>query len=295
MSARPFRFGIVAARAQSGVAWAESTRRLESVGVDVLLMPDRLESILAAIPALAMAAAATQSLRLGTYVLADGRHNAAQIAHDSATLDFLSGGRFELGLGTGVSQADFVRAGLPFASPGQRIEHLAATIGAVRGFWEEFGAGGPQHYPAPAQRPGPPILVGGGGKRLLTVAAQEADIVSIGLSRGDFSAESLAGRIGWIRAAAGERLDAIELSINLAVVIGEGEVAPHVRGRLRQFMQADVDELIEACSPFVLAGSTAGMAEQLLALREETGISYIMTADDQLGTFGPIIAQLAGK
>ena len=111
MSTPPFRFGIVAARTGGGAAWVEMARHLESSGVATLLVPDRLTSILAPIPALAAAAAATSTLRLGTYVLATGRHPAAQIAHDSATLDFLSGGRFELGLGTGVSAEDFVRAG----------------------------------------------------------------------------------------------------------------------------------------------------------------------------------------
>ena len=138
-------------------------------------------------------------------------------------------------------------------------------------------------------------MIGGDGKRLLTLAAREADIVSIGTRRGDFSRAILDERIGWVREAAGERLNAIELSINLAVVVGEGAIAPHVRGRLRQFMNADVDQLVREQSPFALAGSVAVMAEQLLALREETGISYIMTADDQLGTFAPVIARLQGS
>src|SRR6476646_3835207 len=103
MTTRPFRFGVVAARARSGADWAEQARRLEGSGYNVLLMPDRLSGVLAPAPALAAAAAVTTRLRIGTYVLAAGRHNAAQIAHDAATLDFLSGGRFELGLGTGVS------------------------------------------------------------------------------------------------------------------------------------------------------------------------------------------------
>ena len=295
MPTRPFRFGVVAARAQSGAAWAEMARRVEASGYAIILMPDRLTSVLAPIPALAAAAAATTTLRIGTFVMASGRHNAAQIAHDTATLDFLSGGRFELGLGTGVSEEDFRRAGLDYAPAGARVTGLGETIGAVKEFWREFAQDGPQSYPAPVQRPGPPLLIGGGGKRLLALAAREADIVSVGTGRGALGPEALAERVGWLREAAGERFAALELSINLAAVIGERPIAPAMRWRARTFLGTDPEELVAQRSPFVLAGSTDAMAEQLLALREELGISYFMTSEDQLGVFTPVMERLIGR
>jgi probable F420-dependent oxidoreductase len=294
MTTRPFRFGVVSARARSGADWAEQARRLEGSGYSTLLMPDRLNSVLAPLPALAAAAAVTTSLRIGTYVLVGGRHNAAQIAHDTATLDFLSGGRFELGLGTGVSEGDFDRAGLPFGSAGTRLTQLEETIGAVRGFWQEFASGDPRQYPAPQQRPGPPIMLGGNGKRLLSLAARLADGVSIGGSKGTLGPDALAERIDWVRQEAGERFSSLEFSINVAAVVGAQPVPDYVRGRVRAFLGAEIEDLVRGESPFVLAGSTDTICDRLLALRERFGLSYILTADDQAATLMPVVARLAG-
>jgi probable F420-dependent oxidoreductase len=295
MTTRPFRFGVVSARARSGADWAEQARRLESSGFNVLLMPDRLNSVLSPIPALASAAAVTTNLRIGTYVLAAGRHNAAQIAHDSATLDFLSGGRFELGLGTGVSEGDFQRANLPFGSAGDRLTQLAETIGAVKGFWREFASGDPRNYPAPQQRPGPPVMVAGNGKRLLTLAAREADGVSIGGSKGTLGLEAFAERIAWVRQEAGDRFSSLEVSINVAAVVGAQPLADHVRGRVRAFLGAEIEDLVREESPFVLAGSTAAICDRLITLRERFGLSYILTADDQIGALAPVVERLSGR
>lgn len=295
MTTRPFRFGVVSARARSGADWAEQARRLEGSGFNTLLMPDRLNGVLAPLPALAAAAAVTTTLRIGTYVLVGGRHNAAQIAHDTATLDFLSGGRFELGLGTGVSEDDFRRAGLPFDSAGARLTQLEATIAAVKGFWREFASGDPRQYPAPQQHPGPPIMLGGNGKRLLSLAAREADGVSIGGSKGTLGPDAFAERIAWVRQEAGERFAALELSINVAAVLGEQPLADHVRGRVRAFLGAEIEALVREGSPFVLAGSTAAICERLIGLRERFGLSYILTADDQAGVLVPVVERLAGR
>src|SRR5690242_18326733 len=128
MNRRAFRFGVVAARARSGADWVALARRAEEIGYATLLMPDRIGHTLSPLPALAVAAAATRSLRLGTFVIANGLRNPSLLAAECATLDFLSNGRFELGLGTGVSEEDFRRAGIDFGRPGARIERLAETI-----------------------------------------------------------------------------------------------------------------------------------------------------------------------
>src|SRR5438093_713781 len=133
MTVRPFRFGVVTAQAQSGEAWLAKARRVEQLGFSTLLMPDRLVGpILSTIPALAAAAAATRSLRVGTYVLANGLRNPVLLAREAATLDLVSGGRFELGLGTGVSEDDFRAAGIPYERPGARVELLAEALGIVK-------------------------------------------------------------------------------------------------------------------------------------------------------------------
>ncbi|HEY8601021.1 MAG TPA: TIGR03621 family F420-dependent LLM class oxidoreductase [Thermomicrobiales bacterium] len=295
MTTRPFRFGVVSARARSGADWAEQARRLEGAGFNTLLMPDRLNGVLAPLPALSAAAAVTTNLRIGTYVLVGGRHNAAQIAHDTATLDFLSGGRFELGLGTGVSEDDFRRAGLPFGTAGERLTQLAGTIAAVQGFWREFASGDPRHYPVPQQRPGPPIMLGGNGKRLLSLAARQADGVSIGGSKGTLGPDTFAERIAWVREEAGTRFSSLEISINVAAVVGAHPPADHVRGRVRAFLGAEIEALVREESPFVLAGSTDAICDRLLALRERFGLSYILTADDQARALAPVVERLAGR
>ena len=132
LNRHPFRFGVVAARAASGAEWLSIARRIEALGYSTLLMPDRPGRVLAPLSALAAAATATTSLRVGTFVLANGLRNAAVLASECATLDFLSNGRFELGLGTGVSEEDFQRASIEYGRPGERIERLERRSGSSR-------------------------------------------------------------------------------------------------------------------------------------------------------------------
>src|SRR6266849_3211248 len=125
MTNRHFRFGVVTARARSTEEWTARARHIEELGYSVLLLPDRLGRVLAPMPALAVAAVATHTLRVGTFVLANGLRTPMVLARDAVTLDFLSGGRFELGIGTGVSEEDFREAGVSFERPGIRVERLA--------------------------------------------------------------------------------------------------------------------------------------------------------------------------
>ena len=298
MMQRPFRFGVVAARAESGAAWVSLARRIEESGYSTLLMPDRLGGVLSPVPALAAAAAVTRSLRIGSFVLVGGLRSAAQVAHDAATLDFLSGGRFELGLGAGVSEEDFRRAGVPFESPRVRIARLGETIAAIKAIWSDQAEGGAQRYPAPVQKPRPPILIGASGKRLLALAAQEADSVSIGsigAGKEALSEHALAERVEWLRQQAGERLPELELGVNLAAVVSDAPPSQQLRGRLRAFFAVEVEELVSIRSPFVVAGSAGEMCAQLLERRERFGISSITIADDLMEAFAPVVERLAGR
>ncbi len=211
-ASRPFRFGVVAAQARSAEEWTARARRIESLGYATLLVPDGLRYTLAPLPALAAAAAVTTSLRVGTYVIANDFRNPVLLAKEAATVDLVSGGRFELGLGVGRPAAaeDNRMLGLAFDSGGVRVARLAESLALIKPLLagETATASGP-HYaaagaaisPGPVQQPRPPILIAGSGRRLLSLAAREADIVALGVAPAEGEA-GVAERIGWLREAA---------------------------------------------------------------------------------------------
>ena len=296
MTHRRFRFGVVAAQAPSGDEWIEKARRIEELGYVTLLMPDRLLGpVFSPIPALAVAAAATNSLRVGTFVLPAGWRNPVLLARECATLDFLSGGRFEPGLGAGLGEEDSRRAGFLDEGPGARVDRLAKTLGVLRSI-----LGGEEQdmadlrYPPPIREGGPPILVAAGSRRSLALAAREADIVSLGI-RPDRGEEVLAERIGWLRSEAEERFPRLELNINLLAAVGEGVPQDRVRQRVRHLFGVDLDDIIRAGSPFVVSGSTEEMCEQLRGLRQRLGISYVTVPDDLIEAFAPVVERLRGS
>jgi probable F420-dependent oxidoreductase len=295
MTDRRFRFGVVAAQASSGEEWVEKARRIEELGYATLLMPHRLLGpVLSPIPALAVAAAATRFLRLGTFVLSAGWRNPVLLARECATLDFLSGGRFEPGLGAGLGDEDSRRAGFPDEGPGARVDRLAETLVILRGILGGEGDMADLRYPPPVQQPRPPILVAAGGKRSLALAAREADIVTLGV-RPDRGEEVLTERIGWLRSEAGDQFPRLELNINLLAVVGEGSLPDRVRQRIRGLFGVDLNDIVRAGSPFVVSGSTEEMCEQIVGLRERLGISYITVPDDLMDAFAPVVERLRGN
>jgi probable F420-dependent oxidoreductase len=304
MSRRPFRFGVVTAGARSRDEWLAKARRAEQLGYATLLMPDRLGVPLSPLPALAAAAAATQSLHLGPFVLAAGLRNPVLLAKECATLALLSGGRFEVGLGAGVGADDFQMAGVPFEQPGARVDRLAETIGIVKTLLsgEEVNAGGAHYHTAsarlvpPPQQPRPPILVAGSGRRVLSLAAREADVVGLGVSPADDDA-AVSAKIEWVRDAAGDRFPDLELLLSLAAIEHDvpPEVLARVRGRMRTYMRVDVDHLLQARVPSVLAGAPDDMCDQLLSRRERLGISYVTVPDDLMEPFAPVVERLSGR
>src|SRR3990172_363620 len=229
-----FRFGIQTSRAPSREEWVDKVRRIEELGFSSLFIPDHFNNQFAPIPALMAAADATSSLRVGTLVLDNDFRHPLVLAKELATLDVLSGGRVEAGLGAGWMVSDYEQSGMPFERPGVRISRLEEAVKIMKGLFAEgpFTFSG-KHYrvtnhegtPKPVQKPHPPFLIGGGGRRVLTLAAKEADIVGVNFSLAEGvvnpavavtrSAAATAEENAWIREAAGDRLDELELNVTV--------------------------------------------------------------------------------
>jgi probable F420-dependent oxidoreductase len=312
MRRRPFRFGVNVRTAASGAEWAGKARQVEALGYAVLLVPDHLADLLAPMPALAAAAAATTRLRVGTAVLNNDFRHPVLTAREAATLDVLSDGRLELGLGAGHMQSEYAQAGLGFDPGAIRVERLAEAVVVVKRLLE----GEPltfvgRHYrvtdhtihPRPVQRPRPPVFIGGNAPRLLTVAAREADIVGftgIAFRRGgkepdvsDFRAALVDERVRLVRETAGDRFDRLELNALVQRVIVTDDrrnTAEELTGRWTQLTS---DEIL--ASPYVLVGTVDQMVADLEARRERWGISYVMTHEPFMDALAPVVARLAGR
>ncbi|HEX3789949.1 MAG TPA: TIGR03621 family F420-dependent LLM class oxidoreductase [Pseudonocardiaceae bacterium] len=296
MTDRSFRFGVVSGGVQSPGQWTKFVHRVEDTGYASLMIPDAFGGT-APFPALASAAAVSTGLRLGTFVLAAPLRTPTSIAWDAASVDRLSGGRLELGLGAGrpgaKAEADLL--GVPFGSPGERVEQVARTIEVVRTrFADAIAAADAQPGEAmsatggflPVQRPTPPILIAGNGRKLLTVAAEHADIVSIGLAA-DPTERALGERVAMLRELAGDRFDELELNLNIFSV--GTEIPPW----MAQF-GVDASRAADNQDVRVLTGDLAGIADVLRRRRDEFGISYVMVNSFAAEAFAPLVEQLAG-
>jgi probable F420-dependent oxidoreductase len=299
---RNFRFGLISGGASSPTEWVNRARQAEAKGFSTLLMPDTMGRTLAPIPALAIAAASTSNLRLGTYVQVNDFRNPVLTARDSATLHVLSGGRFELGLGVGRPgvERDFRSLGIPSDPGGLRVTRLAGALRIIRALFrgEKVTASESHYHPTEAELFPPlapglplPILVAGSGRRMLSLATQEADIVALG-TRAESGPDALMEMIEVVRQAAGERLSEIELNLSLAVAPEDDGIRQRMRQMLRWF-GADLDQMIESNSPTVVTGSPEQMAEQLLERRQTFGVSYLTVPDFTMGAFAPVVERLA--
>jgi len=315
---RPFRFGIIHEEPRPTAAWASHVRRIEDLGFSTLLIrdhfvPDFFGDQPAPLVALASAAALTTRLRLGTMVLAVDYRHPVMLAKEAATLDVLSGGRLELGLGAGWLRREYEAAGFPFAPVGTRIERLEETIRIIDGL---FGAGpisfGGKHYtitdvdghPKPVQRPRPPILIGGGRRRVLTLAGRLADIVGIlttSVATGivvdepaERLASSVAQKLAWVRDGAGERYADIELSLIPTLVFEDDrEVAASRLIAARGWSGVSVADVL--AMPSVFIGSVEGIAERMEERRALYGFSYYVVSDRQLDRAAALVARLASR
>jgi probable F420-dependent oxidoreductase len=297
MTGHPFRFGVVTALAHCGEEWANRARRIESLGYSTLVMPDGLRYTYAPFPALAAAAAAAPSLRVGTYVIANDYRNPVLLAKEAATLDVLSGGRFELGIGAGRPSAaeDNRMMGLGFDSGGVRVGRLAESLALLKALLAGetatasgpyYAAAGAEISPRPAVRP--PILVAGAGPRMLRLAARQADIVALGVPPTE-PEEAAAEKVAWLREAAGARFDQLELNLNLMAV---GEKVPSY---IPTQMGLTAAGLAAAGSVVAVVGTPDEMCTTLLRRRERLGISYLMVGDEIMEAFAPVVERLAGR
>lgn len=314
MSARrPFRFGVSVHSITSKKAWVDLARQVEDLGYATLLMPDHLGEQLSPLPALVAAADATSTLRVGSLVFDNDFRHPALLAKEVATLDLLSEGRLELGLGAGWMRGEYERAGIPFERAGVRIARLEESVKILKGLCgddpldfrgQHYTINGLQGFPRPLQRPHPPIHIGGGGRSLLSLAGREADIVGFlprarpdgkGQNLADATPQALDEKIAWVREAAGERFADLELGILVAQVFTTQEREPAARliaNTLAAGYDISTDVILQA--PYLLIGSVEQICDDLQARRERYGISYISVFENSLEAMAPVIQRLAG-
>jgi probable F420-dependent oxidoreductase len=287
-SGRRFRFGAVAGFGRTGQEWAATARHVEQLGFSTLLCPD-VTGTFAPFQALSAAAAATSTLRLGSYVLAAPLRTPGAVAWETVSLDVLSGGRFELGLGAGRPGAarDAGRLGLPFGTPAERVSRVEETLAAVRARYAGSDQAAGHDAVRGVQQPRPPVLLAGTGPRMMRLAAREADILALGLPP-QSTDDDLAATSGQLRAIAADAFDRLELNVNIALV---GDDIPPQAG---SWLGADPAELIRAGSITVLTGSPRQMADTLLRRRDRSGVSYVSVNAMFAGTFAPVIELLTG-
>jgi probable F420-dependent oxidoreductase len=307
---RPWRFGLSLAGFDHGHDWAETARRIEDLGYSTMLVPDHLGDQLAPLPAIAAAAAATTRLRVGTFVLANDFRHPVLLAKEAATVDLLSGGRLELGLGAGWRREEFDAAGMSFDPGPIRLARLEESVTVLRGLWtgQPFSFAG-DHYrvddlegrPLPAQVGGPPLFLGGGGPRLLALAGRRADIVGLAprsrpdgtLDPGDVTPEATDAKLAVVKEAAGNRFADLELNVLvLAARVGSGVSRRHQADELAASWGIAPDAVL--ASPHSVLGSPEEVADDLLAQRERFGISYVTVPEPALAAFAPVVARLAG-
>jgi probable F420-dependent oxidoreductase len=317
MSTRPFRFSVQASNTSSGTAWTELARKTEAQGYSTLCLPDHYVDAksnggqgIAAIPAMAAAAAVTDTLRVGARVLCVDYHHPVVLAKQATTIDLLSGGRLELGLGAGWVRSEYEAMGLEMDPPPARIKRLADTVDFLREYFTaqplevrstNVTAAGFSGQPAPVQQPGPPLMIGGGAPRVLGYAGQVADIVSVNFNNragrvgpdgvASSSAAAMDDKIGWIRAGAGDRFDSIELEIGAYFTV-VGDQPQAAAEQMGQMFGLSAEEMRE--HPNALMGSVEDICEQLVARRERYGFSYISVGDRNADAFAPVVARLAG-
>lgn len=270
MTSRPLRFGISPLAVGSASEWQEKVRQAAELGYDVVQVPDHL-GMPAPFPSL-VAAASVPGPRLGTLVLNTSFYRPALLARDVAETSRLLAGRLELGLGTGYNPAEFEAAGLPFHGAAQRIDHLEETIAELRQQVD----------------PMPPLLLAANGKRMLRLAAREADIVGLTITTQEKDPEQvLAERIEFTRAAAGDRFSQLELNLFLFAV----DVSGNADISLVQSLLGMSEDQVRAL-PGVLIGSTDEVAETILRYRDEYGLTYFSALEPHMLEFAKVIERL---
>jgi probable F420-dependent oxidoreductase len=308
--ARPFRFSVTERRASSAKEWREKARLVESLGYATLSIPDHFRDELAPIAALMSAADATTKLRIGSLVFDNDYRHPLVLAKEAATLDLLSDGRLEFGLGAGWLVTDYEQTGIPLDPPGVRIDRMTEGLKIIKSFFagetfsftgKHYNVQGVEAYPPSVQKPHPPIVLGGGGPRILKLAAREADIVSINynLSAGRLHpdlvrtglADATDEKLQWIKEAAHDRFSNLELMVSIFVanVTDDRDVVAEAMAPGIGCEPKDVLEM-----PHFLIGTVDQIVEDLKARRERFGISYLAIPGEAAEAFAPVVERLTG-
>ncbi|HEY7808425.1 MAG TPA: TIGR03621 family F420-dependent LLM class oxidoreductase [Croceibacterium sp.] len=307
---RPFRFGVQEHRAPNAKAWRDKARLVETLGYATVYLPDHFGDQLGPVAALMSAADATTTLRVGSLVFDNDYRHPIVLAKEAATLDLLSDGRLDFGLGAGWLASDYEQTGIPLDPPGIRIERMAEALQIIKGFFaggsvsftgKHYKVDGVEAAPVPVQKPHPPIVLGGGGRRMLHLAGREADIVSVNfnLSEGRINRRlvhtGMAGatdeKVAWIKEAAGERFSEIEMSVTVFVAnVTDDRVS--VAEAMAAGLQSGPGEILQ--TPHFLIGTVEQIVEDLRARRERFGISYVVVPDEAAVSLAPVVEQLTG-
>jgi len=311
MTDREFRFGLQASKATSAEEWTALARRAEDLGYATLTMADHFPDQLAPGPALATAAAATDTIRVGALMYCNDYRHPTVLAKEVATLDLLSGGRMDFGIGAGWMTVDYEEAGFELDRPGIRIDRMIESLAVCRGLMsgESFSFTG-EHYritemtgaPPPVQRPMPPVVIGGGGKRMLTVAGREADIVGINLNlrSGEIGADAGADgtpartdtKIEWVRDGAGSRYSDVELQTRVHVSAVTDDKHALIDALAGGF-GLTTDEAME--TPHALAGTVDEICADLERIRDRWDISYFGIGVESLDDMAPVVERMTGR
>jgi probable F420-dependent oxidoreductase len=307
---RRFRFGVQLSSATSGDDWIAQARRAEQLGYSSLFLPDHFGPQLAPVPAMMAAASATTDLRVGCLVFDNDYKHPVVLAKEIATIDVLSGGRVELGIGAGWMNSDYEQSGIPHDRAGVRIDRMEEGIAVLKGLFADgaFGFEG-SHYritgldggPKPVQRPHPPFLIGGGAKRVLTIAGREADIVGINPSIVSGAVDADAARSGaahvtdqklqWVKDGAGDRFDDLELNMLIFAVVITDDAAG-TQAQMAPLFGLEPGDLEDY--PHALIGSHGSIADDLQRRRDRWGVSYIVVQGDAMESMAPVVQKLAG-
>lgn len=322
MAVKPFRFAVQSFNAQSGEDWANQVRQAEQLGYSAFHLADHLigpgpaldktnhpVQNLAAVPAMAYAAAVTERIRIGCRVFCIDYHNPVVLVKSAMTIDLLSGGRLEFGLGAGWLAEEYAAVGLSFDPPKERIDRLADVLEGVKAFrgegcaniangalcWRDF-----EGIPKPVSKP--PIMIGGGSPRVLRLAGCEADIVSLNFNNRagvigpdgvqKSTEEETRRKVGWIREGAGERFDELEIEIGAYFTVVVEDPAPVLAGFAQMF---GLPEAEVAKHPHALIGNVDAICDELQRRRELFGISYVTVGADHMQAFAPVVERLAGR
>jgi len=307
----PFRFGVEMMAPFDGMSWADSAKEVEALGYSTLFVPDHFHEGYGPITAMATAAMATTTLKVGPMVLACDFRHPAVLARELASIDVLSQGRLEVGLGAGYQETDYDRSGITMDAPGVRVSRLIEHTLVLQLL---FGNGPAtfdgQYYqitdldgtPKPFRDGGPPIIIAGGGQRLLTFAASTADIIGVNPSLPSAKDRANAGRdaleaaidekFEWIRDSAGDRFESLEFTAWLSVA-HVTEDATAVAEKMSHRFAAPPDDVL--ASPIILVGNESQIDDQLHRRRERWGYSYHVLQADRAHEFAPIVQRLTGR